>query len=93
MLAIKSSLIKSYSYFRDQQVLCLRFANGRTYAYSDVTFTECCQFLDSESKGAHFNLFIRGKKPYIELTSAIKADLQAGARACYNSPLQDRQAV
>ncbi len=67
MIKLTSKLVKAYEYDRKACTLYLLFTNGRLYAYSGIDWEEYVLFLDSESKGAHFNLYIRNKKPFIEV--------------------------
>jgi hypothetical protein len=72
MLKVKSSLIKNYSYYKEKQTLALRFASGKVYVYNNVSIQDLYAFLESDSKGAYFNMHIRGKKPFQDITPLLK---------------------
>lgn len=49
-VAVESSLLKAVAYERDDEVLWLRFRNGRTYTYREVPQEVYEQLLSAESK-------------------------------------------
>ena len=64
-----SSYIKAYKYDEDTQELQVEFHYGAEYVHYDVPATAVTAFADSESKGKHYNQFIKGVYRYSKLTA------------------------
>jgi hypothetical protein len=62
-----SSALVSVKYDAASKNLEIRFVNGRTYRYSNVSADICEGLLNADSKGAFFNAQIRDRYPYREL--------------------------
>ena len=62
-----SSAIRDAVYLDDRGELRVTFVSGRTFAYSDVPQSIYDAFLASPSKGAFFNIAIRGRFQFREL--------------------------
>src|SRR3954464_4941190 len=62
-----SSALVSLNYDAASRNLEIRFVNGRTYRYSNVSPEVHEALLNAESKGAFFNAQIRDCYPYLEL--------------------------
>lgn len=63
-VAVESSFIEAVAYHRDDEVLWLRFHNGRTYLFRQVPEETYEELLAAESKGRFFNLEIKDAFPY-----------------------------
>lgn len=65
-----ASGIRDAVYLPGQRELQITFKSGRTFAYSDLPQAMYDAFLASPSKGAFFNIAIRGRFRFRELTPA-----------------------
>lgn len=65
--AIESSAIRDASYAREKRELRITFISGRQYAYANVPPSIYDAFLASSSKGAFFNIAIRGRYQFHEI--------------------------
>ncbi len=63
-----SSGIRNAVYLADRCELQVTFRSGRSFAYSEVPQAMYQAFLASPSKGAFFNIAIRGRFQFHELT-------------------------
>ena len=63
--------IKDAVYLPDRSELQITFRSGRTFAYCDVPQSMFDAFAASPSKGAFFNIAIRGRFQFHEMTRAI----------------------
>ncbi|MGE3146606.1 MAG: KTSC domain-containing protein [Pseudorhodoplanes sp.] len=59
-LYVLSSVIRKVAYDDDAQRLYVTFVNRQTYCYSGVAPATFAEFIAARSKGAYFNLAIRG---------------------------------
>lgn len=66
-LPAQSSVIRDIAYEADNGELRLTFVSGRQYAYADVPVAIYEAFLASSSKGAFFNIAIRGRFHFHEI--------------------------
>ena len=64
---IESSVIRDASYAADARELRITFLSGRQYAYANVPQSIYEAFLASSSKGAFFNIAIRGRYHFHEI--------------------------
>lgn len=64
-----SSGIRDAVYFSDRRELQITFLSGRAFAYSDVPQSIYDAFVASPSRGAFFNIAIRGRFQFHELTA------------------------
>jgi len=62
---VDSSSISSIGYLKDDGILEIQFRNGRVYRLFLVPATVWANLLQSESKGAFFNRFIRDRYPHV----------------------------
>jgi hypothetical protein len=62
-----SSGIRDAVYLPERRELHVTFASGRTFAYGDVPQSLYEAYLASPSKGAFFNIAIRGRFQFREL--------------------------
>jgi hypothetical protein len=62
-----SSAIRDVMYLGETRELRITFVSGRSYAYSEVPQAIYDAFLASPSKGAFFNIAIRGRFQFHEL--------------------------
>jgi hypothetical protein len=62
--------IRDAVYRPDTQELQITFKSGRSFAYSEVPQTMFDAYMASPSKGAFFNIAIRGRFQFRELTPA-----------------------
>jgi len=60
---VKSSNIAAIGYDPGGKKLRVQFKTGKTYEYEDVSLGRWDDFRNSESKGKHFQQFIRGFHP------------------------------
>ena len=67
-----SSGIRDTVYVSDRRELQITFLSGRTFAYSDVPPSIYDAFVASPSRGAFFNIAIRGRFQFRELTPPIR---------------------
>lgn len=58
-VAVESTSLASVGHCADKRVLVVEFQNGSIYEYRDVSPEAYAELLRAESKGAHFNRFIR----------------------------------
>jgi len=65
--AIDSSVIRDVIYAPDQRELRITFVSGRQYAYANVPPSIYDAFVASSSKGAFFNIAIRGRYHFHEI--------------------------
>jgi hypothetical protein len=64
---VTSSSIAAVGYDPTRRILEVEFLNGSVYQYDDVMLGEHRALMAAESKGAHFNLQIRGRHRYRQL--------------------------
>lgn len=64
---LESSLIRSVGFDREQNILELELAGGRTYRYFGVPARIHRALLAAPSAGAFFNREIRERYPFVEL--------------------------
>jgi hypothetical protein len=67
-IAVESTLLASVSYSSGQRMLQLQFRDGSRYRYFDVPVELYRQLVQSDSKGAYFNRYIRNQFRFQELT-------------------------
>lgn len=67
-----SSGIRDAVYFSDRRELQITFLSGRTFAYSDVPQSIYDAFVASPSRGAFFNIAIRGRFQFHEVTPSLE---------------------
>jgi hypothetical protein len=60
--------IRDAVYLPDRRELQVTFKSGRTYAYSEVPQAMYDAYMASPSKGAFFNIAIRGRFQFREMT-------------------------
>lgn len=60
-----SSSLASMHHDKDENVLTITFASGKTYQYSDCTHDEFEALKNAESPGRHFQLNIKNLKDLI----------------------------
>lgn len=79
---IMSSAIREAQYFGDARELRITFVSGRSYAYSNVSPSIYDAFLASPSKGAFFNIAVRGRFRFREIGSLAEPlqDIKRSAR-------------
>lgn len=65
--AVDSSVIRDAFYAADMRELRITFVSGRQYAYANVPQSIYEAFLASSSKGAFFNIAIRGRYHFHEI--------------------------
>jgi hypothetical protein len=65
--AVESSVIRETFYAADKRELRITFVSGRQYAYANVPQSIYEAFLASASKGAFFNIAIRGRYHFHEI--------------------------
>ena len=65
--AVESSVIRDAAYAADTRDLRITFVSGRQYAYANVPPSIYEAFLASSSKGAFFNIAIRGRFHFHEI--------------------------
>ena len=65
--ATDCSAIRDASYAHEQRELRITFISGRQYAYANVPPSIYDAFLTSSSKGAFFNIAIRGRYHFHEI--------------------------
>lgn len=63
-VAVSSSAVSEITYDDKTRTMIVRFTNGRVYEYSNVPQDVYEDFLNSPSKGQHFNQFIAKNKDY-----------------------------
>lgn len=63
-----STVIRRFMYVPDSRELTVEFVSGRRYVYSNVPAEDVEAFRTADSKGSHFNLHIRDRFPFRELT-------------------------
>ncbi len=63
-----SSVIASYSYHQEEQVLRIVFVSGLVYLYRGVPSSIFESFKRSGSKGTYFNRFIKNHYPFERVT-------------------------
>jgi hypothetical protein len=63
-----SSAIRFFRYRAHKRELEVTFTTGRRYVYSNVPNELVEAFRDAESKGAYFNLHVRDRYGYRELS-------------------------
>lgn len=56
---IDSSVIKSIAYFEKLNLLVIEFTQNKFYSYYDFRNSDFIEFINSPSKGVHFNTQIR----------------------------------
>ncbi len=59
-----SSVIASYSYCKEAQVLRIVFVSGMVYLYKGVPPSIFESFKQSGSKGIYFNQFVKNRYPF-----------------------------
>ena len=65
--------IRDDVYLPDQRELQITFISGRPFAYANVPQSMYDAFLASASKGAFFNIAIRGRFQFREMTLPVDA--------------------
>lgn len=60
-VAVDSSAIHSIGYDKDTQHMEIKFKNGGTYRYPEVSPETHAAFINAESHGEHFRSHIRHK--------------------------------
>ena len=65
---IDSSVIESVGYDPDTNVLEIHFHTGRKYVYFMVPSAVCAGLMAASSAGNYFNVEIRNRFPYREIT-------------------------
>jgi lysyl-tRNA synthetase class 2 len=68
--AMLSSVIADFDYDFERAVLSIEFVSGRIYEYYDVPSDVAADFQSAPSKGTFFNVFIRDRYNFREVTSA-----------------------
>lgn len=63
-----SSVIRFFRYAPDTRELQVTFVTGRVYVYEDVPPEVATAFREARSKGTFFNLHIRDRFAYREIT-------------------------
>lgn len=64
--------IRDAVYVSDRHELQITFSSGRTFAYSGVPQSIYDAFVASPSRGAFFNIAIRGRFQFHELTPPLR---------------------
>lgn len=67
-----SSAIRDAVYAADRRELQITFTSGRIFAYRDVPPAIYEAFMASPSRGAFFNIAIRGRFRFHELTPPVR---------------------
>lgn len=70
MTPVTSSNIAAIGYCEDTAQLAVKFKNGKTFVYSDVSEDEWGLLMLSDSAGKHFNQFIKAVKVGREVVTA-----------------------
>ena len=66
-ISVSSSNIRSIGYDTESMMLEIEFNSGAVYQYQGVPQAEYDAFLNSGSKGTHFNANIKNRFPYVKL--------------------------
>ena len=66
-----STVIRSFDYRPEQRELLVTFTTGRRYLYLDVPAEEVDALRAAFAKGVYFNLRIRPRYPYRELSPEV----------------------
>lgn len=69
-VATQSSAIADLEYDAERERLVVTFVTGRIYEYVDVPFHVAAAFERAPSKGTYFNIYIRDRYDFRELTMA-----------------------
>jgi hypothetical protein len=64
--------IRDATYFSDRRELQITFLSGRTFSYRDVPQSIYDAFVASPSRGAFFNIAIRGRFQFHELMPPLR---------------------
>ena len=70
MTPVTSSNIAAIGYCEDTAQLAVKFKNGKTFVYSDVSYDDHFYLISSDSIGKHFNQFIKAVKVGREVVTA-----------------------
>jgi hypothetical protein len=68
--AMPSSVIADIAYDSGRKRLTVKFVTGRIYEYVDVPAEVASSFRSAFSKGTFFNVFVRDRYDFKELTPA-----------------------
>lgn len=66
---VDSSNVSEVAYVEDSRTLCVRFANGGLYTYSDVSPDNYHGLVGAESVGRYLNAVIKALHPYDKFNS------------------------
>lgn len=61
VIEVGSSFIDVIAYDLKTKIMVVSFVNGDPVTYFDKTFEEFKDFVNSRSKGSHYNRYIRGR--------------------------------
>jgi hypothetical protein len=61
---VNSSAVNAIDYKRSDNILLIKFNSGNIYAYYKVSFNVYKNFMNADSKGIFFNLYIKDKYVY-----------------------------
>jgi KTSC domain-containing protein len=67
-VAVQSSSLASIGHRAEDNVLVIEFRNGSLYRYLDVPADAYEELLRAESKGTHFNRFVRTRFAHERIT-------------------------
>ena len=70
MTPVTSSNIAAIGYCEDTAQLAVKFKNGKTFVYSDISYDDQFYLMSSDSIGKHFNQFIKAVKVGREVVTA-----------------------
>lgn len=62
-----STVIKSYRYKQENELLVITFTSGKIYQYSGVTGTQYDELKNAYSKGTYFNKYIKPFHPFKQM--------------------------
>jgi len=68
-VTVQSSSLASIGHSAEDNVLVIEFRNGSLYRYLDVPADAYEELLRAESKGAHFNRFVRTRFVHQRITT------------------------
>lgn len=83
MTPVTSSNIAAIGHCEDTAQLAIKFKNGKTFVYSDVSYDDHFYLISSESIGKHFNQFIKAVKVGREVVTAEND----------NTPMSDKEKI
>lgn len=69
LCGMPSTVIAHFSYDAANEALTIRFLSGRVYVYDGVPETEYKEMKMAGSKGSYFNLHIKDKYPFKQISS------------------------